>query len=63
MLRTALKELCLDTLLSADFLQCGLVQPVPLQNLLSDHFSGVADHHATTARLFEIALGLQAAKR
>lgn len=62
MLRTALKEVCLDTLLSADFLQCGLVQPLPLQNLLNDHFSGVADHHATTARLFEIALGLQAAR-
>jgi hypothetical protein len=62
-LRSELRDLTHDVLLSAAVLESGLVDAAALRRVLAEHFERRADHHSTIFALLEIGLGLHVRAR
>jgi hypothetical protein len=59
-LRTQLRTLAHDVMLSAPVAQSGLFVEKELKRVLTEHFDRGIDHHQTVYRLLEISLGIHA---
>jgi len=57
-LRTHLRSLTYDVLLSRNVLASGVFEPTALRRLLDAHFAGASNHHVTIFRALEIGLGI-----
>jgi hypothetical protein len=58
LIRHELRELARDTFASRQVRESGIFDAGGLERVVSAHFGGAADHHATVARALEIALGV-----
>jgi len=62
-LKSHLRDLSYDTLRSTTVRQSGLLEPLPMNRLLDDHFSGRKSSHSTIFSLLDISLGIAARSR